>query len=310
MPYLDTKHKKKSVAYTTIIAVIILLLIFNFGMRYFDPPLEYGISVNFGTTDFGSGNKQPTEALKPIQQDLPVEENVEEEQVVEEQVVEERVASEPTTNTVSEDVITQNNEEAIAIKKQEEVRKKEDEAKKIAEENRKKEVEIKAEIERQKVIAENKKIEKENQEKDAKKKQLDAMIGGYSDDNGKASEGEGDDNKIGDKGKPDGDPNASGYYGNGGGGSGGNYRLGNRKALAKPKPTYDCNEEGKVYVSISVDKTGKVISAQPGVKGTTNTAKCLLDRAKEAALKTKFNADNKAPSKQIGTIIYNFSLSK
>ncbi len=112
------------------------------------------------------------------------------------------------------------------------------------------------------------------------------------------------------KGSKTGDPNASGFYGNGGGvGSGGNYRLGNRKAITMPKPTYDCNEEGKVYVSISVDQSGSVISAQAGVKGTTNSVACLLNKAKEAALKTKFNSDNKAPFKQVGIIIYNFSLN-
>jgi len=62
-------------------------------------------------------------------------------------------------------------------------------------------------------------------------------------------------------------------------------------------------------VSISVDKTGKVFSAQPGVKGTTNSASCLLRRAKEAALKTRFNSDSNAPTKQVGSIIYNFTLS-
>jgi len=141
------------------------------------------------------------------------------------------------------------------------------------------------------------------------RKNLDAIMGGFSDGDGKATGGEGDDNKAGDKGKITGDPNASGYYGAGGGGDGGNYRLGNRKALTKPKPTYDCNEEGKVYVKISVDNTGRVFAAQAGVKGSTNSANCLLTKAKEAALKTRFNSDSNAPSNQIGIIIYNFSLS-
>lgn len=94
------------------------------------------------------------------------------------------------------------------------------------------------------------------------------------------------------------------------GGSGGNYRLGNRKTLTMPKPTLDCNEEGKVFVTISVDKSGNVITAHPGVMGTTNSAACLLQRAKEAALKTRFISDSDAPAKQVGTIIYNFRLSK
>jgi len=296
MSYFDTQHKRRSAAMTAIIAIIIVLLIFNFGLTYLDPPKEYGIAVNFGTTDYGSGNIQPKEALRPA---AVKKEAVQEEDIVKEQV-EEKVKE---SSELTEDVATQNNEEAIAIKKKEEAKRKEEI--KIQEE-----ADRKAEEERKKIEAEKLRVEKEKQEKAAKRKELDALMGGFSNTKGKATGGEGDDNQAGDKGKITGDPNASGYYGNGGGGSGGNYRLGNRKALTRPKPTYDCNEEGKVYVSISVDKSGNVISAQAGVKGTTNSAACLLIRAREAALKTKFNSDNNAPSKQIGIIIYNFSLSE
>lgn len=320
MSFLDTKHKKKSATLTTIIAIIILLLIFNFGMRYFDPPKEYGISVNFGTSNVGSGNVQPTESLKPATQEAeiePVEEAIEE--VMEEVVEEQTEASTPSTEA-SEEVITQQNEEAIAIKKREAERKAKVDAENIKRENERKEAERietekkkKIEAQRQAEIEAKKlaeiEAEKKRQEEAAKKKKVDDLFGGIGKTDGKADGGEGDDNQAGDKGQTTGDPNASGYYGNGGSGSGGNYRLGNRKAVDMPKPTYDCNEEGRVFVSISVDNSGNVISAQPGVKGTTNSATCLLERAKEAALKTKFNSDPKAPSKQIGTIIYNFSLS-
>ena len=112
------------------------------------------------------------------------------------------------------------------------------------------------------------------------------------------------------KGKVTGDPNATGYYGVGGDGSGGNYRLGNRNALNRPKPDYPCNEEGKVVVTIYVDQSGNVVDAEAGAKGTTNLAPCLLNEAKEAALKTKFNKDAKAPPRQQGAVIYNFSLSE
>ena len=54
---------------------------------------------------------------------------------------------------------------------------------------------------------------------------------------------------------------------------------------------------------------GNVIKATPGVRGTTNNTKCLLEPAKEAALATRFNSDDKAPSRQIGKIVYKFSLS-
>ena len=319
MAPFDTTHKRKSALITSVIAVLILLLMFVFGLTYLDPPEEFGIAVNFGTTDYGSGNQQPTEALKPAAQSEPETENTEQptEDVAEEvaeEVQEEAIEPSAAPEETSEEVITQANEEAIAIKKKEEAKKREEaeakaEAKRQAEAKRKAEAERQAEIERKRV-AEAKRIAEEKAAQEAKRKSIDAMIGGISDSNGKADGGEGDDNQAGDKGKVTGDPNASGYYGIGGDGSGGNYRLGNRNALNKPKPEYDCNEEGKVVVSISVDQSGRVIAAEPGVKGTTNSAQCLLNRAKEAALKTKFNADSKAPVKQMGAIIYNFSLSE
>jgi len=292
MSYLDTPHKRKSAIATTIVMALLLFLIFTFGLKYFDPPLEYGIAVNFGTSNVGSGNIQPTEPLKSAS---PQEEVVEETQQEE---VEETVAETEPTSAPSEKVITQDSEESIKIKKQEEARRKAEEA------DRQKKLEAERVIKQRKAAEEKKKAEEA-----AKRKRLDDMMGGLNNSDGNATGGEGDDNQAGDKGNPNGDPNASGYYGNGGGGSGGNYRLGNRKAVSKPKPTYDCDEQGRVVVSISVDKSGRVISAQAGIKGTTNSAPCLLTRAKEAALKTRFNSDSKAPTKQVGSIIYNFSLS-
>ena len=320
MAFLDTKHKRKSALYTTMIGVLLLVIMFVFGLTYFDPPIEYGIAVNFGTSDVGSGNVQPTEALKPAtvseSEPEPVEEVEELEEEIQEEAVEETAevaeseseeASEPSA---SEELMTQEAAEALAIKKAEDERKIR-EAREKEEARKKAEAERKAEEERQrKIREENERKEQERKAQEAKRKNVDALMGGFSDSNGNADGGEGDDDQPGDKGKETGDPNASGYYGIGGDGSGGNYRLGNRRALTRPIPEYDCNEEGKVVVTISVDQSGKVISAQPGAKGTTNSASCLLSRAKEAALRTKFNADSNAPSKQVGLIIYNFSLSE
>ena len=139
---------------------------------------------------------------------------------------------------------------------------------------------------------------------------LSSLINGPKSD-GTEKGGEGNDDKTGDKGNPDGDPNAKSYYGNGKGLDGdGNYLLGGRKALNKEKFVQECNEAGTVVVSIEVDRNGKVIQATAGVRGTTNNSKCLLEPAKRAALATRFNTDAKAPAKQIGKIIYKFSLSE
>ena len=71
MPFLDTTYKRKSAVMTTIVGLVLILLLFFFGLTYYDPPKEFGIAVNFGTSDVGSGNRQPREALKPLQQEQP-----------------------------------------------------------------------------------------------------------------------------------------------------------------------------------------------------------------------------------------------
>ncbi len=277
MSLLDTIHKRKSMRITVVIHVIILLLLFYVGLSYLDPPPENGIAVNFGTMDTGSGNVQPTEKIK--------------------------TAPKPTTTKpvvqqkaeIKEEVVTQDNEEAPVIKKEE----KKEEVKEVVEEVPEKEEPVKE-------------PEKKPDPKPDKSTTdaLSSLINGPKSD-GVDQGGEGDNKTGGDKGDPDGDPNAKSYYGNGKGLDGdGNYMLGGRKALNKKKIVQDCNEAGTVVVSIEVDRNGNVIKAMPGVRGTTNNSPCLLDPAKRAALATKFNKDDKAPSKQIGKIIYRFSLSE
>ncbi|WP_456461788.1 energy transducer TonB [Lutibacter sp.] len=272
---------------------LLLVSIFFIGITYLDPPEEYGIAVNFGTSNVGMGNVQPKEPLKTISEQKIVEEKQEEVQEISEPKIKEKVSE------AVEDVATQNNEESIAIKKKQDAKRKADE---IA---RKKQLE-KDKIERAKQAA----IAKQKAEEAAKRKKLDALIGGINNSSGAASGGEGNDLTPGDKGNINGDTNANGYYGNGGGGGNGDYNLGNRKPVNRPKPNYICNEEGLVVVRIEVNIYGKVIKATPGVKGSTNTAQCLLIQAKEAALKTKWQPDTNAPSKQVGTIKYRFSLSQ
>lgn len=278
--FLDTDHKRKSAALTSLVMSVLVVALFFFGLTYLDPPEEFGIALNFGTSEVGQGDIQPTEALRPASQEAVQEQQ----EAVKEQVTQ-------AAPKIAEEVLTQDTEDAIVIKKQLEAKKKADEV------ARKERVQQEA-------------IAKQQAEELEKRKKLDALIGGVSNSNGTASGGQGNDNTAGDKGKITGDPNASGYYGNGSGGGGGDYQLGNRKPISRPKPNYICDEEGLVVVSIEVDVYGKVINATPGIKGSTNTAACLLTQAKEAALKTTWQPDSNAPSKQIGVIKYRFSLSQ
>ena len=265
MKYLETEHEKKSFAITTAIFVIILILCFFLGMTYMDPPPDNGIAINFGTTEFGSGDVQPD---GPIASAPPVQ-----------------AASQSTP--VEDQVATQDVADAPVIQ--------------------------------------NEKPKKELPKEDVKPKEVpkptpsksttDAMnsiLNGPKSD-GKATGGQGDDNQAGDAGDPTGDRNANGDgkgngKGNGRGTGAGNYNLAGRKALAMPEPKYTCNEQGTVVVQIAVDKSGKVISATPGARGTTNTAKCLQDQARTAAMNARF--DEGSSDKQVGTIKYIFRLTE
>jgi outer membrane biosynthesis protein TonB len=274
MSFLETKHKKKSAVLTSIILALIIVGIFNFGMQYLYPPEEYGLAINFGDSNVGNGDPiVKTKATPAVKKAV---EKVEEKQEV------------IPKETIKQEVITQDTKDAPII---EDTKKKQEE----------------------KPVVEKKKIEKPKETpkpKPSKATQdaLNNLLKGSSDDG--TPKGEGDDVDPGLKGSKKGDPISTKYYGNNGSGGDKNYNLAGRNALSKPIEKPECNEEGIVVVRIEVDNTGKVIRATAGVKGSTNTAKCLLDPAKAAALKTKWNSDPNAPNKQRGTIVYRFSLSE
>tara|TARA_R110000737_G_scaffold36478_1_gene55934 strand:+ start:78 stop:1016 length:939 start_codon:yes stop_codon:yes gene_type:complete len=312
MAFLDTTHKKKSFTLTTLLLSILLLVLFYIGLTYMDPPIENGISVNFGTTDFGSGSVQPKEKIQSEPLDTPPVEPSKQEVAEQVEEIEEEIPKETTVEpTPSEKVLTQENEESIRIKKAEEAKRKA--------ENAAADAKRKADNEAKKVKAEAARVAKEKRdaealalrEQQAKKDKLDALMGGLNKSDGTASGSEGDDNKAGDKGRQDGNPYATSYYGSHGSGSGtGGYGLNGRSLVNQGKVPQECNEAGRVVVEIVVDRNGKVIKATPGVKGTTNNNKCLLEPARKTALMHKWNLDSNAPDQQVGFVVVNFKLGE
>jgi hypothetical protein len=275
MKYLKTKHEKKSAKITTLILLILVLLIFIVGPQYIDPPEEYGVAVNFGTNNTGKGNRPLS---KPIQ--------------AESQMVKKNPAENNKTLEKSEKVLTQDSEEAIAIKK-----------KKTAEDNAKAESEI---AERLKREAE----ERKKREDAEKKKKLDNLIGAVKNSKGNDHGGEGDDNKPGNKGQLNGDPYATSVFEDSGPGKDGvDFGLGGRDKVYSNKFEQECNEEGLVVVEIRVNRNGKVVKATPGIQGTNGTS-CLFEAAKKTALSFKFTPNQNAPDIQIGYVSVNFALGQ
>ena len=141
-----------------------------------------------------------------------------------------------------------------------------------------------------------------------KKAQLDALMGGIGADQGTDKGSEGDDESAGDKGQLDGKPYASSYFGSAGSGNGGvGYGLNDRGRPKRTKVIPECDEEGTVVVKIYVNQNGSVIKAIPGEKGTIGDS-CLYDAARKTALSHKWPADPKAPLKQIGFVIVDFTV--
>ena len=297
MTATDSSDKKKSLLISTALYAVLLLLLFF--IRFWPPynPENNvalasgggggGVTVNFGDSDLGSGADYKSEVLH----------------------VKNEAKAVRAKATPDEAILTQENatDESVVIP--------------VKEKPKKNTPVVKPEA---KPIPEKPKVS--NSTNDA----LSNILKGSN------KGGDGDDKVAGNKGKAGGSLSSNGYYGNGGsgggtggghgtgngigtgsgygagsgGGTGGGsgYSLGNRKALSKPAPKYTCDEAGKVVVEVTVDQNGKTVSATPGIKGTTNTARCLLDQAKIAAMNTKWDADSNAPARQVGKIIYNFSL--
>jgi TonB family protein len=126
---------------------------------------------------------------------------------------------------------------------------------------------------------------------------------------GTSSTSEGVAGGDGNQGVPSGDLNSQNRGDGGGtGNSGISYELGGRGFQKLPRPDYNYQEEGKVVVEVSVDRSGKVTQAIPGFRGSTTLDEYLLRIAKEAALQAQFDPKPDAPATQKGTITYNFIL--
>ena len=110
MKYIETEEEKKSFAITSIIFVILFVLLFYLGLTSLDPQPENGIAINFGTTDFGYRNIQPTEAIQSAPKATAAKEaaaskdDVLSQDIEEAVVIKEAKKIQPTKQTAKEEV--------------------------------------------------------------------------------------------------------------------------------------------------------------------------------------------------------------
>ena len=234
-------------------------------------PGEKGILINFGTSN-GFGQIEPS----------PAQNNQEPAQQVQREVV----PSTPSTPSISrqETVVTQDNEQTAAIDAAERAR-------------------------REEADRRQRQLEEEQQ----KINEINSLAQSAFSNSGAGGQGTGTSQGVtfpgGSQGAATGDPSA-GNYGNGlsNEGSGVSFSLDGRSALSLPVPDYPGNDEGRIVVSITVDKNGNVTAAEPGAGGTTIINRQLWTEARQAALKAKFSVNENVPE-QRGTITYRFVLN-
>ncbi|MDG2386263.1 MAG: energy transducer TonB [Flavobacteriaceae bacterium] len=284
MKMLDTPHKKKSAGLTAVIGVLLLILFFLLGLTYYDPPISYGMEVNFGTLAEGSGKVQPQKKVQAIEK---VKEKVVE--------VEEKVESEPPKQITEESVKEVLTEEKSTV---------------VVPEKKESSEVLKPLTEKLESEAQDEPVEEKPKVSEATKSVVSSLLKNKA-EKGEEIEGEGDDAVQGDKGKIEGNPYSSSYYNNFGlRGKGKGYGLNGRNLQSNGKVVQDCNQEGTVVVRITVNNQGEVIQAEPGVKGSTNTHPCLLEPARKTALLHKWFPDGKAPAEQIGFVVIQFKLGE
>ncbi len=265
----------------TILFLILLFLLLWF--VYIGVPKEVeeeGVEVAFGEVEDAGGYMPDEEQSMPS----PVEESVAP-----------PVASAPSDN----DLMTQEDEEALALRKQ---REKEEKARQQAEAERKRlEREEQARIEKERKEREAAEAAKRAKE-DAAKAKAQNLIGGMF------GQGSGAGHTGNSGGEGSGDGKGAGTQGNpiGHGSSGGNsWSLEGRGIKGKlPQPSNNFNQEGKVIVEIRVNAAGQVVSAT--VKGGDVSDKQTQQLALEAARKAKFTEGD---HDQVGTITYKFKLN-
>jgi len=288
---MEMPSKQQGLIATIAVHGLALALLFLLDIVAQVPEKPAGVTVNFGLIDEGIGETDPAplEAARQVVPEAPVTES--------------RVTPEVRDNAdePAPRVLTQQTEDALAVKKQNEER--------IEQERLEKEKREREEAERKKLEEERILREKQQAQVNAMKDRQKRSFGGNTGNSGAL--GEGVTGNAGNQGDPTGSVDASRRGQGGGSGSGISYSLEGRNVIGTlAKPEYNINDYGVVVVQITVNKDGIVVNAISGAKGSTTMDSRLLEAARKAALTARFNKVTlpDAPAYQVGTIMYHFKL--
>ena len=284
------KNKITGLIGTAVLHILLLILLLVIAIRRPQVQEEGGVPVMLGNTELSQGNADPY-TLTDID-------------IMNEPEAPAPDVSEPETVPpveAKEEIITQTEEETVAVPKKEpkkETPKKEKPKKEAVKPKEKTEAEKRAEAEK---AAAEKKAAAERAAAEAAAKKIAGAFGKGT--------------QMGNKGTGttgsglEGSPTGNSSEGKSGGVGGyGTFDL-NGRSLGSgglPMPVYNVQDEGRVVVTITVNPAGQVISTS--INKRTNTVNASLRKAaEEAARKARFNQVD-GVNNQTGTITYYFKL--
>ena len=221
----EKKNQRTALIISSVIHVgLLILFFFLIAWKRPDPPLpEYGIELNFGLEDTGSGETPQPEPTKVIEEE-PIEEVPEEqpvEEITETPPVEE--VPEPVEEVVTE---TQETESPVVVEK--------------------------------KPVKEVKVVEKVKEPVPEPKQE--SLYPGKAP---KKASNEGDDSeKVGDKGKEDGKIDERAIYGAKGSADGASLQMAGWNWDNIPRPNDPSNENGRIVFQITIDDQGEIIGVK------------------------------------------------
>ena len=84
------------------------------------------------------------------------------------------------------------------------------------------------------------------------------------------------------------------------------YQMKDRSLVKPPTVSVGSGDKGKVVVEVTVNRSGLVMNAVPGITGSTTSNEYLLTKAKFASQGARFDKSLVAPVEQKGTIIISY----
>ncbi len=268
----NKNHRTGMLISVGIHTALLILFIFLLAWSPPDPPIpEYGIELNFGIDETGSGEEE-TEQVSEVESDLETENETETEVETEpvEEVIDEQ-SEEPTEEVVGENTNVDYDDAASPDKVKE--------AEEVV-------------VKKEEIKEENKAVEKPVE----KPKPLVT----YPSGGGK--KGEGNTNDKGNMGDPRGTDGVS-YSGNPGSG-GASLEMSGWKWDKKPSPNDPSEAAGKIIFEIEVDKFGTVVS----IKTLEKTVSPLVEKIyRDEVLRTPFSktsAGAAAAERSVGKITF------